>query len=146
MKRKSVNVLVTQVMSESQQSHGLQPTRLVCPWDSPGKNTGADCHFLLQGIFFTEPGPPILQADSLPSEPPGKPPNTHTLIINVKFFFSWEEDLSNKAHYYFKQAGTHTISVCSFLRNTNTTSLQTSYEEDDKNVRNLPRTSNELMA
>ena len=25
-----------------------QPTRLPCPWDSPGKNTGVDCHFLLQ--------------------------------------------------------------------------------------------------
>ena len=29
------------------------PTRLLCPWDSPGKNTGVGCHFLLQGIFLT---------------------------------------------------------------------------------------------
>ena len=28
--------------------HGRQPTRLPCPWDSPGKNTGVGCHFLLQ--------------------------------------------------------------------------------------------------
>ena len=28
--------------------HRLQPTRLPCPWDSPGKNTGVGCHFLLQ--------------------------------------------------------------------------------------------------
>ena len=28
--------------------HGLEPTRLLCPWDSPGKNTGVGCHFLLQ--------------------------------------------------------------------------------------------------
>ena len=28
--------------------HRWQPTRLPCPWDSPGKNTGAGCHFLLQ--------------------------------------------------------------------------------------------------
>ena len=27
------------------------PTRLLCPWDSPGKNTGMGCHSLLQGIF-----------------------------------------------------------------------------------------------
>ena len=33
---------------------GLQPARLLCPWDFPGKNTGADCHFLLQGIFSTQ--------------------------------------------------------------------------------------------
>ena len=35
-------------MSHSVRPHGLQPTRLLCPWDSPGKNTGVGCHFLLQ--------------------------------------------------------------------------------------------------
>ena len=34
--------------------HGLQPTRLLCPWDFPGKDTGVGCHFLLQGIFPTQ--------------------------------------------------------------------------------------------
>ena len=29
-------------------SNFVQPTRLPCPWDSPGKNTGVGCHFLLQ--------------------------------------------------------------------------------------------------
>ena len=33
--------------------HGLQPTRLLCPRDFPGKNTGVGCHFLLQEIFPT---------------------------------------------------------------------------------------------
>ena len=42
------------VVSESLQSHGLWPARLLCPWDSPGKNTGVDCHFLLQEIFLTQ--------------------------------------------------------------------------------------------
>ena len=57
------------------QLHGLGPARLLCPWDSPGKNTGVGCLFLLQGNFL-EPGiklgSPTLQADFLPSEPPGK--------------------------------------------------------------------------
>ena len=35
-------------MSDSVQPHRRQPTRLPCPWDSPGKNTGVVCHFLLQ--------------------------------------------------------------------------------------------------
>ena len=35
-------------MSDSVQPHRRQPTRLPCPWDSPGKNTGVGCHFLLQ--------------------------------------------------------------------------------------------------
>jgi len=37
-------------VSNSVRPHGLQPTRLLRPWDSPGKNTGVGCHFLLQGM------------------------------------------------------------------------------------------------
>ena len=43
---------------------------LLCPWDSPSKNTGVGNHSLLQGI---KPKSPALQADSLSSEPPEKP-------------------------------------------------------------------------
>ena len=32
----------------------VQPTRLLCLWDFPGKNTGVGCHFLLQGILPTQ--------------------------------------------------------------------------------------------
>ena len=39
---------VASVMSDSVQPHRRQPTRLPHPWDSPGKNTGVGCHFLLQ--------------------------------------------------------------------------------------------------
>ena len=35
-------------MSDSVQPHRWQPTRLPRPWDSPGKNTGVGCHFVLQ--------------------------------------------------------------------------------------------------
>ena len=35
-------------MSDSVQPHRWQPARLRHPWDSPGKNTGVGCHFLLQ--------------------------------------------------------------------------------------------------
>ena len=42
------------VVSGSLWSHGLQPTRILSPWDFPGKNTGVGCHFLLQGIFLTQ--------------------------------------------------------------------------------------------
>ena len=38
----------TSVVSDSVRPHRRQPTRLCHPWDSPGKNTGAGCHFLLQ--------------------------------------------------------------------------------------------------
>ena len=41
---------VTSAVSDSVQPHRWQPTRLCHPWDSPGKNTGVGCHFLLQCI------------------------------------------------------------------------------------------------
>ena len=53
--------------------------RLLCPWDFHGKNAGAGCHFLLQGIFLTQESnlgllyPFALAAGFLPLVPPGKP-------------------------------------------------------------------------
>ena len=41
---------VASVVSDSVRPHKRQPTRLPHPWDSPGKNTGVGCHFLLQCI------------------------------------------------------------------------------------------------
>ena len=41
-------------------SHGLWPTRLLCPGDSPGQNTGGCCQALLQGIFPTQRSNPCL--------------------------------------------------------------------------------------
>ena len=54
----------------------LYRSRLLCPWDFPGKNTGVGCHFLLQEIFLTQGSNLCLlhwQAGSLPAEPQGKP-------------------------------------------------------------------------
>ena len=39
------------IVSDSLQPHGLQPTRLLCAWDSLGKNIGVNCQALFQGIF-----------------------------------------------------------------------------------------------
>ena len=41
-------------MSDFLRPHGLQPTRLLRPWDFPGRNTGVGCHCLLQEIFLTQ--------------------------------------------------------------------------------------------
>ena len=48
------------VMSNSLQSHGLELTRRLCPWDFPDKNSGVGCSFLLQGIFPTQGSNPGL--------------------------------------------------------------------------------------
>ena len=70
---------VTSVMSDSLRVNGLQPARLLCPWDSPGKNTEVGCLALFQGIFLTQGSNPCLlcllhwQAGCLPLVPPQKP-------------------------------------------------------------------------
>ena len=65
------------VVSASLQSHGLQPARILCPWDSPGRNTGVGCHFLLQGIFPTQGSSLrllcLLAGGFFTSDSPGKP-------------------------------------------------------------------------
>ena len=47
------------VVPDSLQPLGLQPARLLCPWDFPGQDTGFGCHFLLQGIFLTQGSNPV---------------------------------------------------------------------------------------
>ena len=42
------------VVSDSLRPYVLYPTRLLCPWDSPGKNTRVGIDFLLQGVFPTQ--------------------------------------------------------------------------------------------
>ena len=96
-----VCVCVCSVMSNSLWSHELQPARLLCPWDFPGKNTGVGCHFLLQGIYLTQikSVSTALQVDSLTLGPPWKPLSpwegyqnecVHRVVkfIKVKYFNS----------------------------------------------------------
>ena len=65
-------VLSRLVVSDSLWSQGLQPAKLLCPWNFPGKNTTLGSHILLQGIFPTQGSNSCLlcllhwQADSLP--------------------------------------------------------------------------------
>ena len=59
----------------------------LCAWNSPGKNTGVDCHSLLQGIFLTQgsnPGLPHCR-QILYHQPPGKPKVTQFCIYTHSF-------------------------------------------------------------
>ena len=49
------------VVSDSSRPHGLQPTRLLCPWDFPGKSTGVGCHCLLQKVSIEYSNMPLTQ-------------------------------------------------------------------------------------
>ena len=48
------------VVSDSLQPHGLSSARLICPWNSPGQNTGVGSHSLLEGIFLSQGSNPGL--------------------------------------------------------------------------------------
>ena len=87
-----VCVLSHSAVSGSLRPHGLQPARLLCPWDSPGKNTGVGYHFLLQGLpdQRIESTSPALQVDSVSTEPAGKP-NPESIYLCV----SWLIDAVN---------------------------------------------------
>ena len=59
---------VTSVVSDSVRPHRRQPIRLPCPWDSPGKNTGVGCHFLLQCMKVKSESE-VTQSCPTPSDP-----------------------------------------------------------------------------
>ena len=81
-------------------------SRLLCPWNFPGKNTGVGCHFLLQGIFLTQGLNPCLlrllhwQADPLPLAPSGQQtkkkrssrPWCHQCLKERLYFLPWPHD------------------------------------------------------
>ena len=77
-------------VSNSLQPHGQQPTRLLCPCNSPDKNTAVDCSFLSPGDLphsEIEPRSYALQADSLPSESRGKPFTILEIVADCTVFF-----------------------------------------------------------
>ena len=97
-------------------SNWIATSRLLCPWDSPGNDTGVGCHALLQSIFLAQGMDPQvclhLQADSLPLAPPEKPTwtlhgpsnstcqNLNSSFSQIWFFCSqnlviWSQCLSN---------------------------------------------------
>ena len=112
-----VCVCVRSVMLDTLQPCGLWPVRLLCPWDSPGKNTGVGHHAFLQGFFPAQGSNPYLlhslhwQEDSLPLNHPGsqilyqtfkwpqilfrkktrhKEINSISLPMSLSFLFSFE--------------------------------------------------------
>ena len=81
--------------------HGLQPNRLLCPQNFPGKDTGMRCHFLLQRIFPIQGSNPCLlhllhwQADSLALHNVGNP------IYKYLFTYKYTIIYINKMYNYY---------------------------------------------
>ena len=77
-------------MTSSLWPHGPQPTRLLCSWDFPGKNTGVGCHFLFQGIF------PNQGLNPFPCKSPALQVDFHHWTIGEALLFS---ELPGVFHY-----------------------------------------------
>ena len=115
--------LVASVVSNSLWPRGLLPTRLLCPWNSPGENTGVGCYALLQGMFptrgpncvlpfsciaggFFTAGPPGMEkamsahSGTLPGNSRGR-----RSLVGVRH--SWATSLSLPFHALEKAVATH---------------------------------------
>ena len=88
------------VVSDSLRPHGLWPTRLLCPWESPGKKTAVGSHSLLQGMFPTQGSNPHLlhwQVDSFTTASHRKPIQHH--FCQIIWAQSCEKLPWNGCHY-----------------------------------------------
>ena len=93
--------VVASVVSNSLWPCGLHPSKLLCPWDSPGKNTGLGYHALLQGIFPSQGSNSCLlcllhwQVGSLPLAPCRKPT---TVYMCTQRSFGYAKHIYNDGH------------------------------------------------
>ena len=83
------------------QPHSWQPTRLPCPWDSPGKNTGVGCHFLLQCMKVKSESE-VIQSCPILCNPmncstPGLPDH-HQLLETTQTHVHWVSDAIQPSH------------------------------------------------
>ena len=87
------------VKSDSQRPHGLQPTRLLRPWDFPGKSTGVGCHCLLHPSFSQSMASAMahrnhcfcVQSLRMFRNSSGRERHSKPKVMNI-----WEQDLSWK--------------------------------------------------
>ena len=79
-------------MSDALRPHGLQPARLLCPWDSPDKNTGVGCRALLQGDLSDpgiEPMSPALAGGFFTTSATGEDQASKQVRSDLRAFLLW---------------------------------------------------------
>ena len=106
------------IMSNSLRSCGLQPTRLLCQWDFPGKNTGLGCHFLLQRIFPNQASNLHLlyllhwQADSLLLAPTSVSQSVQSLSRVWRFATPWTATRQASLSITFSSVQSSSVTQC----------------------------------
>ena len=88
-------------MSNSVRAHRRQPTRLPCPWDSPGKNTGVGYHCLLQCMKGKREGEVVAQSCLTPRDPMDcSPPGSSVRGIFQARALEWGASAFSTGHTY----------------------------------------------
>ena len=94
------------VVPDSLPSHGLQPARLLCLWDFPGKDTEVICHFLFQEIFLTQgSNPGLLHCRQIPYWLSYQG-SLHVLIQIKKMEIYRYRFVRSRARHYWQNGGT----------------------------------------
>ena len=93
-------------MPNSLHRYGLQPIRLICPQDSPGKSTGVDCYALLQGIFLTQGSNLSLMSPALADgfftiSTTWEAPINFGCQVNSRFKKNYSLGIQKKIHFFF---------------------------------------------
>ena len=76
-------------VSDSVRPHRWQPSRLPCPWDSPGKNTGVGCHFLLQCMKVKSESEVAQSCPTLSDPMDCSLPGSSTMGFSKQEYWSW---------------------------------------------------------
>ena len=95
-------------MSDSVQPHRQQPTRLPQLWDSPGKNTGVGCHFLLQGMKVKSESQVAQSCLTLSNPMDCSPPGSSVRGIFQARVLEWGAIAFSGAHYRTRITGFET--------------------------------------
>ena len=111
--------------------HRRQPTRVSCPWDSPGKNTGVDCHFLLQCMKVKSESEVIQSCPTLCDPIDGSPPGSSIHGIFQARVLEWGAIAFSSSFasvlFYILVIGSH-LSFLGFSVNCKTNWLELTYK------------------
>ena len=96
---------VASVVSDSLRPHRQPPTRLLCPWDSPGKNTGVGCHFPLQCMKVKSESEVTQSCPTLSNPMVCSPPGSSVHGIFQARVLEWGATAFSTMHNYYTHFG-----------------------------------------
>ena len=116
--------------------HRRQPTRLLCPWDSPGKNIGVGCHFLLQCMKVKSESEVTQSCPTLSDPMDCSLPGSSVHGIFQAKVLEWGAIAYQATNGVFHRARTNNFTICMEIQKTSNS--QSNLEKEEWNLRNQP--------